>query len=65
MRTKPIKVTTPSLTDGDVGRVNMRIPFQPGISVAVDVLSDSSFSAVILATLAQADSTDSANRNGT
>ena len=52
--------------DGDVGRVNMRIPFQLGLSVALDVLSDFIFSPVILATLGQADSTYSrANRNGT
>ena len=48
--------------DGDVGRVNMRIPFQLGLSVALDVLSDFIFSPVILATLAQADSTDSASK---
>jgi hypothetical protein len=30
-------------SDGDVGRVNMRIAFQLGLSVALDVLSDFSF----------------------
>ena len=48
--------------DGDVGRVNMRIPFQLGLSVALDVLSDFIFFSVNLATLAPADSTDSASK---
>ena len=41
MRTKPIKGCDAILDrDGDVGRVNMRIPFQLGLSVPLDVLSD-------------------------
>jgi hypothetical protein len=49
--------------DGDVGRVNMRIPFQLGLSVALDVaVGFHLFLPVILATLAQADSTDSASK---
>jgi hypothetical protein len=51
--------------DGDVGRVNMRIPFQLGLGVALDVLSDFIFSPVILATLAQADSTGQREQTGT
>jgi hypothetical protein len=46
--------------DGDVGRVNMRIPFQLGLS-ALDVAVGFHLP-VILATLAQADSTDSASK---
>jgi hypothetical protein len=39
--------------DGDVGRVNMRIPFQLGLSVALDIaVGFHPFSPVILATLA-------------
>jgi hypothetical protein len=47
--------------DGDVGRVNMRIPFQLGLSVALDV-AVGFHRFLILATLAQADSTDSASK---
>jgi hypothetical protein len=49
--------------DGYVGRVNMRIPFQLGLSVALDVaVGFPSFSPMLLATLAQADSTVSASK---
>jgi len=52
--------------DGDVGRVNMRIPFQLGLSVALDVLSDFIFlSRTLRRSRRRIRPTARANRNGT